>query len=422
MQAFPKGSSATSYYPTYYGSKQAIVWKDADIIKIRSNRSDFNWHFRKKPKTTIGTGNGTIIGTVLLDSTENQNRILYGNFFGAGVRYPYANILLKSTADSILLTDISRTNGEFYFTKLPAGYYRIAVDVPGTKLKNLNDTLFLPNEENILYLSVIIGKDNAVELFQYLGKRPQTISFRPVYKYYGDEPFPIAATATSGLPLTFSSSSSLISITENIATIYGAGTSIITAFQSGNEYYIPSDPTSQIMVVAKAYQSITIQTNIINGTYTFSERRVIIKANASSGLPVQMTPSEPTITNRGDTFFVKGIASFKMTVFQKGNENYYAEQIFQDIIIDPNAIAVENPFITIFPNPADDYMTIQWDKNQKVSSIRLYDVKGNEVSDGVWGIGYGVSIDIRTMPKGEYIVVVYGEKGEILKAEKVIKN
>ena len=111
-----------------------------------------------------------------------------------------------------------------------------------------------------------------------------------------------------------------------------------------------------------------------------------------------------------------------MTAFQKGNENYYAEQIFQDIIIDPNAIAVENSFITIFPNPADDYMTIQWDKSQKVSSIRLYDIKGDEVSDGVWGIGYGVSVDIKTMPKGEYIVVVYGEKGEILKAEKVIKN
>ncbi|MDI9357048.1 MAG: T9SS type A sorting domain-containing protein, partial [Chitinophagaceae bacterium] len=86
------------------------------------------------------------------------------------------------------------------------------------------------------------------------------------------------------------------------------------------------------------------------------------------------------------------------------------------------AIAVENPFITIFPNPADDYMTIQWDKNQKVSSVKIYDVKGNEVSDGGLGIGYGVSIDIKTMPKGEYIVVVYGEKGEILKAEKVLKE
>ena len=302
LQAFPKGSSATSYYPTYYGSKQAIVWRYADTVTLTSHRTNFNWKLRPKPKTSIGTGNGTIIGTVLLDTTENQNRILYGNFFGAGVRYPYAHIFLKSTADSLLSTDISRTNGEFYFTKLPVGYYRIEVDVPGTTLKNLNDAVYLPNEENILYLSVIIGKGNAVELFQYLGKRPQTIQFPPVYKYYGNEPFPIAATATSGLPLIFSSSSSLISITENIATIYGAGTSIITAFQSGNEYYIPSDPTSQIMVVQKAYQTITMQTNIINDPYTFSERRALIKANASSGLPVQLTPSEPTITNRGDTF------------------------------------------------------------------------------------------------------------------------
>ena len=422
LQAFPKGTTVTNYYPTYYGVKQAIVWADADAIILTSHRSDLNWNLIKKPKSTISAGNGTIIGKVILDTTKNENRILGGNFFGSGVPYQYANIFLKSTADNVLLTDISRTNGGFYFTQLPAGSYRIAVDVPGTQMKNLNDTLFLPNEENILYITIVIGKDNTIEILQHIGKLNQTITFRPVYKYYGDEPFPIAATATSGLPLTFSSSSSLISITENIATIYGAGTSIITAFQSGNEYYIPSDPTSQIMVVAKAYQSITMQTNIINDTYTFSERRVIIKATASSGLPVQMTPSEPTITNRGDTFFVRGIDIFKMEALQSGNENYHPEQIFQDIIIDPNAIAVENPFITIFPNPADDYITIQWDKSQKVSSVKIYDVKGNGVSDGGLGIGYGVSIDIKTMPKGEYIVVVYGEKGEILKAEKVIKN
>ena len=422
LQAYPKESVLDSYYPTHYGSQQSITWTNADTIRLISPKTDFYWNFLKRPQSTISTGNGTIIGKVILDTTKNQNHILYGNFFGRGIPYLYAHIFLKNTADSVLSSDISRTNGEFYFTKLPADYYRIAVDVPGTQMKNLNDTLFLPNEKNTLYLTIIIRKDNTIELIRNIEKLPQTIHFSPVYKYYGDEPFPIAATATSGLPLTFRSSSSLISITENIATIYGAGTSIITAFQSGNEYYSPSNPTSQVMAVEKAYQSITMQTNIINDTYTFSERRVIIKATASSGLPVQLTPSEPTITNRGDTFFVRGIASFKMTAFQKGNENYYAEQIFQDIIIDPNAIAVENPFITIFPNPADDYITIQWDKSQNVSSIRLYDVKGNEVSDGGLGIGYGVSIDIKTMPKGEYIVVVYGEKGEILKAEKVIKN
>ena len=286
-----------------------------------------------------------------MDTTKNENRILGGNFFGSGVPYQYANIFLKSTADNVLLTDISRTNGGFYFTQLPAGSYRIAVDVPGTQMKNLNDTLFLPNEENILYITIVIGKDNTIEILQHIGKLNQTITFRPVYKYYGDEPFPIDATATSGLPLTFSSSSSLISIDRDIVTIRRTGTCIITAFQSGNEYYIPSDPTSQIMVVAKAYQSITIQTNIINDTYTFSERRVIIKATASSGLPVQMIPSEPTITNRGDTFFVRGIDIFKMEALQSGNENYHPEQIFQDIIIDPNAIAVENPFYNHFPKP-----------------------------------------------------------------------
>ena len=422
LQAYPKESVLDSYYPTHYGSQQSITWTNADTIRLISPKTDFYWNFLKRPQSTISTGNGTIIGKVILDTTKNQNHILYGNFFGRGIPYPYAHIFLKNTADSVLSSDISRTNGEFYFTKLPADYYRIAVDVPGTQMKNLNDTLFLPNEKNTLYLTIIIRKDNTIELIRNIEKLPQTIHFSPVYKYYGDEPFPIAATATSGLPLTFRSSSSLISITENIATIYGAGTSIITAFQSGNEYYSPSNPTSQVMAVEKAYQSITMQTNIINDTYTFSERRVIIKATASSGLPVQLTPSEPTITNRGDTFFVRGIASFKMTAFQKGNENYYAEQIFQDIIIDPNAIIVENHFIKIFPNPADDYITIQWDKSQKVSSVKIYDVKGNEVSDGGLGIGYGVSIDIKTMPKGEYIVVVYGEKGEILKAEKVIKN
>ncbi|MDI9357031.1 MAG: T9SS type A sorting domain-containing protein, partial [Chitinophagaceae bacterium] len=63
----------------------------------------------------------------------------------------------------------------------------------------------------------------------------------------------------------------------------------------------------------------------------------------------------------------------------------------------------------------------QYDKTQKVASVKIYDMMGRVVNVGAESL-LPLQIDIKALPKGEYIIILYGEKGEVWKAEKVIKE
>ncbi len=96
-------------------------------------------------------------------------------------------------------------------------------------------------------------------------KRTQTISFlqqsegSTVMLTYGDLPLNAAATATSGLGISYSSSNPAV-ITVNAtgqATIQGVGTAVITASQPGDAIYLPAVPASFTIQVNKKDLIIT---------------------------------------------------------------------------------------------------------------------------------------------------------------------
>lgn len=79
----------------------------------------------------------------------------------------------------------------------------------------------------------------------------QSISFTlasPVT--YGVSPITLSATATSGLPVTFSSSNtSIATVSGNTLTIVGAGSVIITADQAGDATYAAAPSVTQTLIV-----------------------------------------------------------------------------------------------------------------------------------------------------------------------------
>jgi hypothetical protein len=79
----------------------------------------------------------------------------------------------------------------------------------------------------------------------------QAITFATVpAKAYGDADFTPAATSTSGLPITYSSSNtSVLSVVNGKLHVVGAGTATITANQTGNVNYLPAAPVSQDIAV-----------------------------------------------------------------------------------------------------------------------------------------------------------------------------
>jgi len=90
-------------------------------------------------------------------------------------------------------------------------------------------------------------------------KTAQTITFGALAaKTYGDADFALGATASSGLPVSYSSSDvNVATVTGTTVTIVGAGTTTITATQDGDAVYEAATPVLQDLVVSGKALSVT---------------------------------------------------------------------------------------------------------------------------------------------------------------------
>jgi uncharacterized protein (TIGR03437 family) len=83
---------------------------------------------------------------------------------------------------------------------------------------------------------------------------PQTITFAPIpNKQLGDPPFPLVATASSGLPVTFNVVSGPATVQGNILTITGIGTVTVDALQAGSANFSPAS-ARQTFTVGSTYE------------------------------------------------------------------------------------------------------------------------------------------------------------------------
>jgi probable HAF family extracellular repeat protein len=85
----------------------------------------------------------------------------------------------------------------------------------------------------------------------------QTVTFGALSNHrYGDAPFTVGATASSGLTVTFTASGNC-AVTGSTVSITGAGSCSITANQAGNADYVAASPVIQTFAIAKATLTVT---------------------------------------------------------------------------------------------------------------------------------------------------------------------
>ncbi len=98
-----------------------------------------------------------------------------------------------------------------------------------------------------------------------VGKANQTITFAALPNHvYGDPPFALSATSSSGLTVTFTVAGNC-SLSGNVLTINGAGGCTITASQPGDTTYNAANPVVQSFTISKAIAVLNL-TNL-NQTY-----------------------------------------------------------------------------------------------------------------------------------------------------------
>ena len=92
------------------------------------------------------------------------------------------------------------------------------------------------------------------------GGSNQTIQFGPIPGMaYGAAPFSLSATASSGLPVSFSVISGPATVTNSTLTITGTGTVTVEAAQMGDDTWNPAPPVDQAFAVGPAPLVVTAQ-------------------------------------------------------------------------------------------------------------------------------------------------------------------
>jgi len=179
------------------------------------------------------------------------------------------------------------------------------------------------------------GSNAANTLFTYIGS--QTITFANPGTQTVGTPLTLSATASSGLAVTFTSTTTgICTVSGTTATFIDSGTCTIDANQAGNSTYAAAPQVQQSFTVNGEAQTITfpsIPAQTVGTPLTLS-------ATASSGLAVSFTSTTTgicTVSGTTATFIASGTCTIDAN--QAGNSTYAtATMVPQSFTVNPAPI------------------------------------------------------------------------------------
>jgi hypothetical protein len=160
----------------------------------------------------------------------------------------------------------------------------------------------------------------------------QTIEFESIpHQQLTFQQVELSASASSGLPVSYSVQSGPAVVSGSLLTFTGTGIVEVVANQTGNEVYAPASPVLRSFYVAEEIQHIFVEPvpNQIQGSGV-----VQVNAYSSSGLPVYMQVYDgPDSVNIGETNHLLNLAnevgSVTLRAFQPGTGSVApAEEVY----------------------------------------------------------------------------------------------
>ena len=238
-----------------------------------------------------------------------------------------------------------------------------------------------------------------------VSKQAQTIAFTLAATGTVGDKIDLTATAGSNLPVTFTSSDETVAAIGTGAdagklVLNTAGTTTITASQSGDDTYAVVTAMQTIMV-SKQAQTITFT---LAATGTVGDK-IDLTATAGSNLPVIFTSSDETVAAIGtDTdagkLVLKTAGTATITASQSGNDTYaVAADMTQTIMVEA-VLGIEEDAdnFVLYPNPTSGKLHF----SEQVAEFRLYGIEGRLLE--TWKNVH--SADLTARPAGLYFVEV----------------
>ena len=154
-----------------------------------------------------------------------------------------------------------------------------------------------------------------------IAKANQTITFAALAdKTFGEAPFTVSATSSSGLAVSFSVTGQC-SINAETVQITGAGSCAVQASQAGDSNYNAAPDVVRSFNIAKANQTITFDP-LADKTYLNAD--FSIAATSTSGLAVSLSVVSGSCQVTGSSVHITGAGSCMIRAAQAGDSNYNA--------------------------------------------------------------------------------------------------
>jgi sugar lactone lactonase YvrE len=284
--------------------------------------------------------------SVALDSSDNvyvtnDSDAVYqvNRTQAAALVFPSTNVGSTSPAQTLTVSDAGNTN--LVVTSLAISAQFVQQNSGGTNCTSSSNLssgaqcliaiAFAPTQSGTVNGTVTLT-DNALnatstQTVQLAGggsQQSQTITFTtnaPASAPYNSS-FTVAATASSGLAVTFTSAGSCSNVGATYTMTSGTGTCTVIANQAGNNEYSPAPQMTESTAATQIGQTITFTTNA-PGTAIYGTS-FTVAASASSGLAVVYS-SAGACSNMGATYtMTSGTGTCAVTASQPGNNDYSA--------------------------------------------------------------------------------------------------
>lgn len=243
-------------------------------------------------------------------------------------------------------------------------------------------------------------------------KQSQTITFNALpVKTYGNADFPVTVSSTNNtIPITFSSSNtSVATINEaGVVHITGAGTTVITASQAGNDGYFPAANKTQTVTVNKVNLTVRVRdTSKVEGTanpeFTLTYTGFVLGETAAS-----LTTAPVAATDAGNS---STPGYYTVTPGGGVSQNYNFVYVAGRLTIMP-ASGAEQQYLNAFVNPNGHLYVRVYSPEPRLGDIVLYDMNGRPLAQRNIFMPTGftqVEVFLPTITTGMYVVTVKGD-------------
>lgn len=205
----------------------------------------------------------------------------------------------------------------------------------------------------------------------------QTITFGALpVKKYGEAAFAPGATASSGLPVTYTSSNTNVAVIDNgQIKLVGAGTSNITAAQAGDAATAPAPNVVQVLTVQKVYLEIKADDKV----KTEGQANPALTINTSgfvNGENLSSLEAQPVVTTTATASSLPGV--YVITVSGATSPNYNIVLVDGRLTVQPPQGTAQNSMTAYCSAPGRLQVNLFTDTVSK-AVVQLFDQSGTRL-------------------------------------------